>query len=287
MTIDLAPRFTQIHMMIASHGGYLPVTEVQKLLNELDCTIDQLLLALLPMVSDTAVIPISHFKVGAIAVGATGNLYVGANQEYSSLPLNLTIHAEQSAVAMAHLHGETGIVKIIASVKPCGHCRQFINEIAEASELDVLLPDGEAIKFSQLLPHAFGPKELGEHGGLLSAPQHSLQLTSSDELVLLALHAANKSYSPYAASFCGAALCTRDGKMFSGSYLENAAFNPGLPALQAAFVHLVQSNARFEDVTAAVLVQVKNGEVNHVPMAEMTLMAVCSGVKLQVYEAGK
>lgn len=285
MTLDLSQRFIQIHTMIANHGGYLPVTEVQKLLSEFDCTIDQLLLSLLPMAGDTAVIPISHFKVGAIAVGATGNFYIGANQEYLSLPLNLTIHAEQSAVAMAHLHGETSITKIAANVKPCGLCRQFLNELAEASELEVLLPEGEVVKLPRLLPHAFGPKDLGEHGGMLSAPKHILQLTSSDVLVSLALNAANKSYSPYAKSFCGVALRTRDGKLFSGSYLENAAFNPGLPALQAAFVHLVQSNARFEDVIDAVLVQVKDGEVNHVPMAEVTLKAVCPGVKLQVHEA--
>lgn len=284
MTLDLSPRLPQIHKMISDHGGYLPVTEVAKLLAEFDITIDQLILALLKMVSDTAVIPISHFKVGAIAVGATGNIYVGANQEYSSLPLNFAVHAEQAAVTMAHLHGETGITLLAANVEPCGHCRQFLNELIAANELDVMLPKGECLKLPRLLPHSFGPRDLGEHNGLLSPQHHDLQLSSADEITQLALHAANKSYSPYAKSYCGAALRMSDGKMFSGSYLENAAFNPGLPALLAAFVHLIQSGARFADVTDAVLVQVKGGIVNHAPMTEMTLNAVCPQVKLQVYE---
>lgn len=288
MTIDLTPRYTQIHHLIASHGGYLPVQEVQTLLSEFDITMDQLLLALLPLVSETALMPISHFKVGAIAVGATGNLYFGANQEYFTAPLNHAVHAEQAAVAMAHLHGETSIVKMTASARPCGHCRQFLNELSEASALEVLLPEGNVIKLTELLPYAFGPKELGVRGGLLSAAQQQLRLiqSSQDELVALALHAANKSYSPYAQAYAGAAMRTKDRKMFSGSYLENAGFNPSLPALQAAFVHLVQSNERYENVSEIILVQAQGGAVNHAAMTEMTLKTVCPQVKLYVYEAG-
>lgn len=277
----------RLQQLLTQHGGFFPVTVVQQLLTELDLTIDQLLVALLPVVREAAVAPISHFKVGAIVVGATGNLYAGVNQEYYSAPLNQAIHAEQAAIAMAHVCGETDIVKIMASEKPCGHCRQFLNELANASQLEVLLPDGKSLLLTSLLPHAFGPEALGEQGGLLSEAE--LTLTCADaqsDVELKALHAANKSYSPYAKSYSGLALKTRDGKIYSGSYLENAVFNPSLPALQAAFVHLVQSGAAFADVQEAVLVQVSGAAVDHAAMTVMLLKVMCPQVKLRVLTAG-
>jgi len=285
--LNLTPHFPRIRQQIVEHGGFLPVTMVGSLLSEFELTIDQLLLAMVPLVRTTAVTPISHFNAAAMVVGATGNVYVGANQEYFSLPLSYAVHAEQSAIVMAHLHGETEVSKIIASDKPCGHCRQFLNELANAHQLEVLLPDAAIVTLPHLLPYAFGPRELGVHGGMLSTAPQSLQLRepAQNDLITGALHAANKSYSPYAKAYAGAALRARDGRIFTGSYLENAAFNPSLPALQAAFVHLIQSDAKFADITEAVLVQAEQGAVNHAGMAEQTLLSVCPQVKLQIYTA--
>jgi cytidine deaminase len=287
MTVNLQSE--QIHHQIKQHGGYLPVDIVQELLAKNDMTIDQLLVALMSIIKESAIMPISHFKVGAAVVGATGNIYTGANQEYLSLPLSQAIHAEQSALAMAHLHGETEITKLIASEKPCGHCRQFYYELANGGSLDVVMPDGKIETLSHLLPHAFGPKELGLAGGLLSAASQSLKLklSSDEELVTQALQAAEKSYAPYSKSYCGAALRARDGKIYRGSYLENAVFNPSLPALQAAFVHVIQSGTSFADITEAVIVQCEDGAVNHVAMSEVTLKAVCGAASLQIFAASR
>ena len=53
-------------------------------------------------------------------------------------------------------------------VNPCGRCRQILNEAAERSKADILVHcasgDGLAVKssrLSELLPAAFGPKDLG------------------------------------------------------------------------------------------------------------------------------
>lgn len=285
--MDITPQFPRIRQQIAEHGGYLPVTFVQSLLSECDFTIDQLLQAMIPLVRTTAVAPISHFHAAAIVLGASGNLYIGANQEYLSAPLSFAVHAEQAAMVMAHLHGETAIIKMVASDKPCGHCRQFINEIEDAHQLDILMPDQSTIKLAHLLPHAFGPRNLGVRGGMLSSEPQSLQLAQATqhELVASALQAANQSYSPYAKAYSGVALRVKDGRIFKGSYLENAAFNPSLPALQAAFIHLIQSGASFDEVTEVVLVQAEQGAVNHVGMAELTLATVCPQLALQVYTA--
>ena len=275
-----------IQKMLLQHDGFLPVVEVQKLLSDYECTIDQLVMALLPLAAEFAVQPLSHFNVGAIAIGDSGDLYFGANQEFTNLPISQVVHAEQAAIANAHVHGETGISTIAASARPCGHCRQFLYELAGAHQLKVMLPDGQFTELFMLLPDAFGPEQLGVHGGLLSASQ-PLRLLDicDDDLSQKALHAAVHSYAPYTKSYSGLALRTADGKIYQGSYLENVAFNPTLPALQSAFVHLVQSGGCYADVVDGVLVQAKNAVINHAAITEMLLKAVCPQAELQVREA--
>lgn len=273
--------------MIKQHGGFLPVQDVQVLQQEFDLTENQLLQALLPVAKEAAVVPFSQFRVGAIAVGATGNLYFGANMELNSLPLILAVHAEQSAVVMAHTHGETGISKIISSEKPCGFCRQFLFELPDAGQLGVLLPDGHLTTLSRLLPDAFSAKDLGVKVDLLADKQRLLQVDApeTDELAAAALQAANHAYAPFTKAYAGVALQTEDGRIYLGSYLENAAFNPSLAPLQAAFVYVVQSGASLSDVREAVLVEVKDSAMHHAALTEMTLKTLCPQAHFRVVEA--
>lgn len=273
----LEAQFSRIKEMMTQHGGFLPVQDVQAILQEFDLTEDQLLQALLPLAKQFSIVPLSQFRVAAIAVGASGNLYFGANMELFSLPLTQAVHAEQSAVIMAHTHGETEITKLISSEKPCGFCRQFLYELASADQLTILL-DGHLTKLPQLLPHAFGAKDLGVKVDLLADKQRALQLVQSDqdEMTLIALRAANHSYAPYTHSYAGVALRTKDGKIFHGSYLENAAFNPSLAPLQSALVHLIQSGAQLTDITEVVLVQVEKCKVNHALFTQDALKVLCS-----------
>ena len=67
---------------------------------------DALAFALLPLAAACSLAPISQFYVGAIARGQSGNLYFGANMEFSGAPMQQTIHAEQCAVTHAWLRGE-------------------------------------------------------------------------------------------------------------------------------------------------------------------------------------
>ena len=53
-------------------------------------------------------------------------------------------------------------------VHPCGRCRQMLNEAAERAKTDIVVicasGDGAATaryRLSELLPHSFGPKDLG------------------------------------------------------------------------------------------------------------------------------
>ena len=68
-----------------------------------------------------AIVPVSKFLVGVVVrcsltqcrllkicsskgVTASGNVYMGCNMEFSNVPLNFSVHAEQCLIASAQLH---------------------------------------------------------------------------------------------------------------------------------------------------------------------------------------
>jgi cytidine deaminase len=211
-------------------------------------------IALLPQAAALARPPISNFKVGAIARGASGKLYFGTNVEFAGEALSFTVHAEQSAVVNAWMSGENGIDLVATSAAPCGYCRQFLNELATAGELTVIMP-GEERRLAELLPSSFGPRDLGITGGLLQRDDHGLTIDEDDELARAALAAANMSYAPYSKSYAGVALRTRSGEIVSGAYAENAAFNPSLSPLPAALSQLNLRGGAWSDIAECVLVR--------------------------------
>lgn len=125
--------------------------------------------------------PYSGFHVGAALLLKNGDIVTGANVENASY--GLTLCAETVAVAKIVNEGWIGELAEVAiiggrphgeelmgadPVNPCGRCRQILNEAAERSKVDILVhcasSDGSAVKsyrLSQLLPAAFGPKDLG------------------------------------------------------------------------------------------------------------------------------
>ena len=212
------------------------------------------LVSLLPEAAALAKPPISHFHVGAVARGTSGKTYLGANLEFAGEALSFTVHAEQSAVVNAWMHGESGIDVIATSAAPCGYCRQFLNELLTAPRLLVVMP-GETRPLRELLPSSFGPRDLGISGGLLAPQDHRLTIEERDDLAQAALAAANMSYAPYSKSYAGVALRTHDGATVTGAYAENAAFNPSLSPLQAALSQLNLGGGRWADIAEAVLVR--------------------------------
>ncbi len=239
------------------------------------------LLTLLPQAAAFARPPISNFRVGAIARGASGKLYFGTNLEFAGEALSFTVHAEQSAVVNAWMSGETGIDVVATSAAPCGYCRQFLNELVTARELLVVMPN-ESRPLSELLPSSFGPRDLGIDGGLLQPENHGLGVEDTDDLAQTALRAANMSYAPYSKSFAGVAVRTQDGRMFSGAYAENAAFNPCLSPLLAALSQLNLGGAGWSEIAVGVLVCVDDLHTN----ATRTVLAAISDVPLRIVRCG-
>lgn len=125
--------------------------------------------------------PYSRFAVGAALLLADGSVVTGTNFENASYGLSLC--AETVALATANAQGrladvvEIGVVGGMIGahgatgntpVRPCGRCRQIINEAAQIGGRDIVIhcagmegDTSETYRLSDLLPHAFGPVDLG------------------------------------------------------------------------------------------------------------------------------
>ncbi len=80
------------------------------------------------------------------------------------------------------------------------------------------------------------------------------------ELLSLAIEAMEKSYSPYSDCKVGAALLCKNGKVFFGTNIENAAFSPTVCAERVAFFKAISEGERvFSKIAVA---GGKNGIIN-------------------------
>ncbi|SLJ86776.1 cytidine deaminase [Novosphingobium mathurense] len=121
--------------------------------------------------------PYSKFQVGAALFFADGAVVTGANVENASYGLSLCAETVASAkvlssggqgglLAVAVTGGAPGKPGAGATVTPCGRCRQVLIELAQLGGTDPLIwcdgkDGGLELRLSELLPHAFGPANLG------------------------------------------------------------------------------------------------------------------------------
>lgn len=257
---------------------------------ELSVKTSELLRLLMERARHGARPPVSSFPVGAAGLGTSGTVYLGVNLEFGGAALNATVHAEQFVIANAMAAGEVRLLEISTSSAPCGHCRQFLNELPQADALICHIGSTVRTTLSALLPFAFGPADLFAdadtcaHTHLLSGRQLALRLCDGDgdgdgggdddgdgdgeavsadmdagtrELRRAALAACRRAYSPYSGRPAGIAVRTRGprGKVYTGWAIENAAYNPTLGPLQCALVALTVDGIAFSQIESAVLVQ--------------------------------
>ena len=112
--------------------------------------------------------PYSNFPVGAALLTTDGEIITGINIENAAYPV--TICAERVATFTAVARGLRDFVAIAVVTKgagsPCGSCRQVMSEFTQ--DLTVLMADIEPtdaiqeVSLAELLPYAFGPKNLNE-----------------------------------------------------------------------------------------------------------------------------
>jgi cytidine deaminase len=184
------------------------------------------------------------------------------------------------------MHSEPGVSAIALTAAPCGHCRQFMNELSPQGEIDVLVRGHRPVKLLSLLPDAFGPRDLGFANGAFPVKGVSLVLAGgpSDALTQRALRAAGKSYAPYSKAYSGVAIATKK-RTYVGSYIENAAYNPSLSPLQTALVSLVASGEEFSAISSVVQVELEGAAIGQRSATEAILSTIAPTVKLQVAKA--
>ena len=285
---------------IPQSGGMLAAGPCRAVRKTLKISDDDLMLRLLPMAKLYSSTAISGFQVGAVAKAGmsdkTGDiaLFLGANIEFPAQALTQTIHAEQAAVINAWLQGAGQIDAIAVTAAPCGYCRQFLYELRSSHMLTVVLqqPDNREVakyNLSDLLPQAFGPRQLGSKTGLMASgdqqPHLSLELSSEDPFVLKALAAAGSAYAPYSHNLAGCAIETGNGKTYAGRYAENAAFNPSLSPLHTAIIRMNMDNVDpGNKITRAALAE-KPTFTSQRAVCELLLQTVAPGVILEYFEA--
>ena len=125
--------------------------------------------------------PYSHFGVGAALLLDDGSVVTGCNFENASY--GLTLCAETVALATLNAQGKLRRVREIAiiggalldgaisgsaPVRPCGRCRQVLNEAAQLAQSDLIVHCASADlsviekhRLSDLLPLPFGPGDMG------------------------------------------------------------------------------------------------------------------------------
>jgi cytidine deaminase len=268
-------------------SGRIEGDEVRKLASSERRTVDGLMIDLLPIAARYSRAPISMFHVGAVVRGVTDALYLGANIEIRGQALGLTVHAEQSALSNAYMHGEQAVSSIAVTAAPCGQCRQFLTEFSPEGNIRVLIAGKLPATISSLLPLAFGPKDLGFKQGALPVKEVdlSLPMEMSDEVIVSALSAGRRSYAPYTKAYSGISIQTSQGRIYKGSYIENAAFNPSLPPFQTALAALVLGGESDPKISKAVLVEVEGALISQRYITQDILGALSPSTDFSVVKA--
>ena len=118
---------------------------------------------------DHSYAPYSKYNVGAALMTADGQIYQGCNIENAGF--TSTICAERTAFFKAVYDGHRAFraIAVIATGEelgfPCGVCRQVMAEFCDRDFI-IVTANRDRTKvdvsdFETLLPHSFGPKDLG------------------------------------------------------------------------------------------------------------------------------
>jgi cytidine deaminase len=111
-----------------------------------------------------------------------------------------------------------------------------------------------------------------------------LKTLSDDPLVLETLSAAARSYAPYTQNFAGCTIQLSAGRIFTGSYVENAAFNPSLSPLHTAIIRLnMDGLGTSRKITRAILVE-KPTTISQRGVCELLLDSLAPNNRLEYYE---
>jgi cytidine deaminase len=110
--------------------------------------------------------PYSNFPVGAAGVVDDGRVVTGCNVENAAY--GVTLCAECGVVSQLHITGGGRLTHFVcvngegSVIMPCGRCRQLLWENGGAGLLVWTISGVKPM--TEVLPDAFGPEDLEEHG---------------------------------------------------------------------------------------------------------------------------
>ncbi len=224
---------------------YLTSNEREALEKKYNINTETLLKNIVQKVCKIAIPPISEFYVGVAGLGKSGNIYYGINLEFPQLQINQTVHGEQFMICNAYSHDEPAITMLAVNAAPCGHCRQFLNELVAPFKVKICIVN---LKYDN-------------NNG------------NDDLTIQAALNAINRSYTPYTNSPSGVAILSKtNNQIYIGSYLENAAFNPSLAPFQAALISMISNGNRLDMENEIIQVVLMEKKTNLVKQYEGTQM---------------
>ncbi|KAL6226671.1 hypothetical protein ACLB2K_000632 [Fragaria x ananassa] len=280
----------------------IEASEAESMAKQSGLTVVQLLPSLVTSAQSLARVPISKFHVGAVGYGSSGRIFFGVNLEFPGLPLHYSVHAEQFLVTNLSIQSEPRLDYVAVSAAPCGHCRQFFQEIRRAQDINILITSdesgddendkscGQFSPLRHLLPRPFGPEDLLGEDVPLVLEKHNNALsfinkpeTFGDDLISHALEAANRSHAPYSQCPSGVAIMDSEGKIYKGWYMESAAYNPSMGPVRAALVdYIVSGGGGYEQIVAAVLVEKEDALVKQEQTARLLLQTISPKLEFRV-----
>lgn len=200
---------------------------------------------------------LSGFKVACIARGNSGKYYIGSNVEVTT---HYNLHAEQAAIHNAYKNGESGITHLMLSALPCGHCRQFLFEVNPNL---LIFVDNELYLLADLLPNPFLPKDLGIDTSIFQEQHYKnlkLQVNTYNLNNIIALDACKMSYSPFQNKKSGVSISTNKD-VYSGSYIENVAFNPSVLPMMSALSQLFLNKGKISEIIQIDVIEEKSKSI--------------------------
>lgn len=188
--------------------------------------------------------PNSGSMVGAAVLGASGEIYTGANFEFT----RYADHAEQVALNQAIANGEKSVSAVATFVAPkgpveekhfhgnscpCGNCRQALYEINP--DMSTVMFNGrddvKSFLIGDMLPEAY-KRKWPEQGA--AAPVG----VQADPLVQEAMVARSRSLAVRSGYPEGAAVQTESGKIYKGVKVELSSFASQAERMAAASAFL-------------------------------------------------
>lgn len=272
--VQTAELLQQVKKILKNTPNMIEALAFESLKFEFDLTDLQLVQILINELNQFSIAPISDFHVIAIALEQTdvgSRVYFGANLEFDKQALSLVVHAEQSAIHNAWLHGAKKIDILAINEAPCGFCRQFINEIPTQLQPKIFL-NAQLTNFSDYLPNSFGPADLNIEQPFMSTLKKAETLEEN----------CFASYAPYTGNQSACEITLDDGHTVFGRYIENAAFNPSLSPLQAALnqVQLYLGCSGYEQITAIRVMQSRS-HANQEGITRAITQIICPEINVE------